>query len=158
MFLIVTRFVQNGWSCSLRVVTVDMISSAVQSGSSLSNGSICARLIEELVRIASDDESQAAVVSPALQASSALACTCSSEQVCSIVQTVLARLSASSQMDSDLSVCLLHAAAFAIRRFATCTLKRIKRIFAHAFAALTLMPQPSAPCCSTSPVLHHHHY
>lgn len=121
-FSTVTLFLQNGWSCSLQAVAVDMISSAAQSGSSISSGSICAQLIEELLRIASDNESHASIVSPALQASSALACTCSSDQVRTIMQMVLARLSTSSPMDSDLSVCLLHAAAFAIRRCVACAL------------------------------------
>ena len=110
---------QNGWSQSLQALTADMISCANRSTSSLASADICSQLIEDLVRMASDDESHAAAAQLALQACGALPCSCRSEQVRAIVQLAVDRQSVSSSMDSDLSVCLLHASAFAIRRFVT---------------------------------------
>ena len=44
-----------------------------------------AELIDELLRLACDDDRRAAVVSHALEACSALACTCSSERVTGVI-------------------------------------------------------------------------
>jgi hypothetical protein len=99
----------------LQALTVHMLSCTARATSS-SSTCVGAELIDELLRLACDDDSHAAVVSHALEACSALACTCSGERVTGAMQLVMQRLAAPSSMDSDLSVCLLYAAAFVIRR------------------------------------------
>jgi len=110
-----------------------------------SSAHVSVQLIEELLRIASDDDSHAAIVAHALQSSGALACTCSSDHARSIVQLVVHRLPLSS-IDSDLSVCFLHAAALVIRRFVDCILSI--KLNAHSLAATTVALTPSPLFCS----------
>jgi hypothetical protein len=115
----VTRFAQNQWPHALHALTVDAISCAARSSASLESEAMCGQLIDELLRMAREDEGHASAAALALQSCSTLACPFSGQQVRDIVQLVVDRLPAPSSADSDLSVCLLHAAAFSIRRFST---------------------------------------
>jgi hypothetical protein len=115
--IIVTRLPQNQWLHSLQALTVDAISCAARSSGSLGSETMCAQLIDELLRMPLENESHASAVAVALQSCSMLACPCSGKQVRAIVQLVADPLSSSPLVDSDLILCLLHAAAFSIRRY-----------------------------------------